>query len=153
MYAEQGFERIANELERNKYRKDFQEKLTYHTSDLIEGIITIENPYINGYCNELNEIITKENNQTKLKTKIFDVRQRWFTEYNTTISNYKFQATLIKDRKCRKLAKKLNGFYLNKELNRKRGKEQFEMAKKVYNQCIDMVVESGNRGMIEQETE
>ena len=149
IYVEQGFERIAEQIAVDKYRDDFNQKLTYHISDLLARKTYIKNPYINGYCNNLNQAFRfEENNQTKLKAKVLNIKKQWFVDYNRTISNYDFSKVYIyiKDGKCRKLAKKLNRFFVNKELKHQRGFAQFEMAKKAYNQCIELVVDSGNKG-------
>lgn len=147
MYAEKGFERVANVLKINEYQKEFEKKLTYYTSDLIENRVVVQNPYIHRYCNELYMIKLSENNQTKLRKKISKVKEEWLDDYNATISSYKFKPIVyIKDRKCKKIAKKLNDFYLNKELGKKRGSEQFKVAIKPYQKCIETVIAAGNKG-------
>jgi len=147
MYAEKGFERVAKVLEIDGYQKEFETKLTYYTSDLIGHQATVKNPYIHRYCYELHKIIISENNQTKLKEKVLKVKEDWLNDYREIINAYEFEPIVhIKDRKCKKVAHKLNGFYVNQQLGKKRGLEQFEMAIKPYKKCIETVVTSENKG-------
>jgi len=142
IYAEKGFERIAHQIEREKYENDFNEKLSYHIYDLKQGKKVVLNPFINDYCYQLHNLVStvEKNETTELSQKLNDVQNNWLGHYHTVIKDYEFKPIVyIKDGRCQGLAKKLNDFYLNKELERKRGKEQFEMAKKAYQQCINIV--------------
>lgn len=145
MYVNKGFEDIANIIEREKYQKEFNQKLNIFGLALINKTGIIKDIYANSHCVEFWNGSVIENNQTKLNEKINKVKSKWMGEYNQRISTFEFREKYIKENRCEELVVRLSEFYVNKELKKENANANFKMAKETYVKCIKTVSEFDKR--------